>query len=292
MHEQSNSSLRWTIKGVLQWTAEYFKQKGIPTGRLDAEILLAHCLGIDRLRLYLNMDRPLSPQERTLFRGLVRRRGGREPVALITGKKEFWSILFRTVPGVLIPRPDTEILVEAVLEEVRGNSSPAILEIGTGSGAVSVAVAKEKPAAKILATDIDPVAASTARLNGKDAMVVKSLEFLAADLFSALREGPHFDVICSNPPYIVSDAIDSLQPEIRKFEPLTALDGGADGLDVIRRLAGEAQRYLKHGGALILEIGDSQADAVSEVLASHGNLRDIHTLRDLSGKIRVVQGRL
>jgi release factor glutamine methyltransferase len=291
MEDRPLYPIRWTIKEVLNWTSDYFRQKGILSARLDAEVLLAHCLGADRLHLYLNMDRPLTPAERGGFRELVRRRGRREPVALITGRKEFWSLLFRAVPGVLIPRPDTEILVEAVLEEIRHNPTPVVLEIGTGSGAIGVALAREKPGAVVVAVDIDPLAASTARLNARDAGVEGAMEFLAGDLLAALSHRARFDVICSNPPYIPSAEICSLEPEIACFEPLTALDGGPDGLDVIRRLIREAGHYLKPGGTIMLEIGDAQFDAVQELFASLGSFQEIRGRRDLSGRIRVVQGR-
>ncbi|MBI5571056.1 MAG: peptide chain release factor N(5)-glutamine methyltransferase [Desulfomonile tiedjei] len=283
--------VRWTIQDVLAWTTDYFKKKGIPSARLDAEILLAHALGVDRLHLYLSMDRPLRPDERSQFRDVVRRRAGREPVALITGKKEFWSIQLRTVPGILIPRPDTEILVEAVVEEIRDNPTPTIMEIGTGSGAIAVAVARENPRATVVATDVNPLAVSTARLNADDAGVGERVRFVACDLFEAIRPAAAFDVICSNPPYIPRDEIPSLEPEITQFEPIRALDGGPDGLDVIRALAAQAPLRLKPGGALVLEIGETQEIAVRELFSSLAGLQEIRTLRDLAGKPRVVKGR-
>lgn len=292
MNDQYHTPVRWTIKGVLEWTAEYFKTKGISTGRLDAEVLLAHCLSVDRLHLYLNMDRPLAPDERARFRALVRRRAAREPVALITGKKEFWSLQLQVVPGILIPRPDTEILVEAVLNEVRENPSPFVLEIGTGSGAVALSVAQEKPAAFVLATDVDPLAIFTARANARSLALPETVCFASSDLFEAIRETRAFDVVCSNPPYIPRDTIPELEPEITRFEPIRALDGGPDGLDIIRQLARQAPAYLKPGGALLLEIGDSQDEAVQEIFSSLGGLRDVSAIRDLAGTPRVVKGRL
>lgn len=291
MDDRQNIPARWTIKDVLEWTAGYFRKKGITTARLDAEVLLAHCLGVDRLQLYLNLDRPLKQEERVRYRELIRRRGMREPVALIRGVKEFWSLRLRAAPGVLIPRPDTEALVEAVLEEIRERSSPAILEIGTGSGAISVAIALENRDARIIATDIDQQALEAALFNARNLGVEASIDFLASDLFEALREGGRFDVICCNPPYIPSDVIPTLDPEIN-FEPRQALDGGPDGLSVIRRLVLQAKHYLQDRGALIIEIGSEQEAWVREMFETLGGLQDVRTFSDLSGKPRVVSGRL
>lgn len=290
MEQQQKTPSRWTIKDVLEWTAAYFKKRGIATARLDAEVLLAFCLSADRLFLYLNLERPLLLAERVRYRELVRRRAMREPVSLIIGKKEFWSIPFRVVRGVLIPRPDTEILVEAVLEEIRSVPDPRILEIGTGSGAVSVAIAKENPAARILATDVSLLALETAALNAMECGVSGAIDFLATDLFLGVKPGRLFDVICSNPPYIPSDRIATLDPEIN-FEPLLALDGGPDGLDSIRRIAVQAKHFLKDHGALIIEMAPEQEEQVRRIFTKLAGLEDIRVFPDLSGKVRVVKGK-
>jgi release factor glutamine methyltransferase len=291
MEDQSKTPARWTIGAILNWTASYLSDKGARAPRLDAEILLSHSLNVDRLYLYLNLDRPLRPDERSQFRDLVRRRAAREPVALITGKKEFWSISFRIKPGVLIPRPETEILVEAVLQEMKDHPAPRMLEIGAGSGAVSVAVATENPRAEIFATDIEPAVLETARLNAEDARVGASVQFVAMDLFAAIRQGICFDVICSNPPYIPTDIIPTLEPEVRDFEPLRSLDGGPDGLNVIRRLTAHAADFLNRPGALALEFGDGQEEDARNILASSG-FTEIRIFRDLAGKARVIRGRV
>jgi release factor glutamine methyltransferase len=288
MQDQPKTPTRWTTKDVLEWTAAYFKTKAIATARLDAEVLLAHCLGTDRLHLYLNLDRPLAPTERARYREMVRRRALREPVSLIIGRKEFWSIPFRVVPGVLIPRPDTEILVEAVLNEVRDNPCPRILEIGTGSGAIAVAVAHEHPDADVFATDVDLTALEAAEFNIQKTGAPVIL--MGADLFAPIRPGVRFDVICSNPPYIPNQVIPTLEPEI-DFEPLLALQGGADGLDVIRKLVPQAVGFLKESGALLLEIDSGQETAVHQIFAASGFTK-IKSIPDLSGKPRVVKGRL
>ena len=291
MDERQNIPARWTIKDVLEWTAGYFRKKGITTARLDAEVLLAHCLGVDRLHLYLNLDRPLRQEERIRYRELIRRRAMREPVALIRGVKEFWSLRLRAAPGVLIPRPDTEALVEAVLEELRDRPVPNILEIGTGSGAIAVAIALENPRARIVATDIDKLALEATRFNAENLGASASISFIASDLFTAFREGSKFDVVCCNPPYIPSDVIATLEPEIN-FEPRLALDGGPDGLNVIRHLVSQARNYLADRGALIIELGSEQEPWVREMFETLGGLHDVHAFPDLSGKPRVVSGRL
>ncbi|MGB6063367.1 MAG: peptide chain release factor N(5)-glutamine methyltransferase [Desulfomonilaceae bacterium] len=291
MDRPQNLPTRWTVKDVLEWTAAYFKKKGITTARLDAEVLLAHCLGVDRLHLYLNLDRPLKQEERAQYRELIRRRAMREPVSLIRGIKEFWSLRLRAVPGVLIPRPDTEALVEAVLEAIRDHPNPNILEIGTGSGAISIAIALENRLSRIVATDIDFRALEAARFNAINLGAAASIDLLAADLFAAIRPESKFDVVCCNPPYIPSDVIPTLDPEIN-FEPRKALDGGPDGLSVIRRLVSQAGNYLTENGALIIEIGSEQEPSVREMFETLGGLHDIRTFRDLSGKPRVISGRL
>lgn len=291
MEHHSKPSLRWTIKSVLDWTAQYFASKGVGSPRIDAEVLLAHCLGKDRLYLYLNLEKPLSLQERDRYRELVRRRAAREPVALIVGSKEFWSIQFKVAPGILIPRPDTEILVEAVLEEIRSVADPRVMEIGTGSGAVAVSILHDKQQATIIATDIDVPALGMASLNAREAHVGGAFHCVASDIFSAIRPGEKFDVICSNPPYIPTQDIPALEPEITEFEPIRALDGGPDGLDVIRRIARDARNYLKDQGAIIMEVGDGQADSVADILSELCGCRTIRKFLDLSGKQRVVKGK-
>jgi release factor glutamine methyltransferase len=288
MQSPLKPSTRWTTKDILEWTTAYFRTKAIATARLDAEVLLAHCLETDRLHLYLNLDRPLAPTERARYRELVRRRALREPVSLIIGRKEFWSIPFRVVRGVLIPRPDTELLVEAVLEEIRDNVCPSILELGTGSGAVAVALSHERPDALVLATDIDVAALEIAAFNVRKVGV--SVILLGGDLLEPIRPGARFDLICSNPPYIPNQVIPTLEPEIN-FEPLTALQGGVDGLDVIRRLVPQAAKFLKKTGVLLLEMDSDQEADVHDIFMSSG-FTEIKSISDLSGKPRVVKGKL
>jgi release factor glutamine methyltransferase len=291
MDESAKISSRWTIREVVQWTTDYFRQKGIESARLDAEVLLAHALRADRLYLYLNLDKPLSQQERDKYRELVTRRARREPVALITGRKEFWSINLRVCPGVLIPRPETEVLVQAVLDEIRELRQPRVLDIGTGSGAVAIAIAHDRPDARVIATDRDPGAASLTWLNAKESDTAEHMAVLAADLFSSFRTGPHFHVICSNPPYVSDDDMMTLAPEIVRFEPRSALAAGPEGLDVIGAIASQAREFLAEHGALILEMGAGQEKAVREIFKSAGLDKEIAVFKDLAGIPRVVKGR-
>lgn len=286
--EKRQKQKTWTIKNILEWTAEHFRNRGISTARLDAEVLLANALRVNRLYLYLNLERPLSPEERNIFRELVRRRSAREPVSLIIGRKEFWSITLRVQRGVLIPRPDTETLVEATCAALRGIADAQVLEIGTGSGAVSIAVAKEFPQAGIFATDINLKALKLAKHNASEAGV--DILFFACDLFSAITSGETFHVICSNPPYVKSSIIPNLDPEIN-FEPISALDGGPDGLDVIRKMVPAAKGRLRTGGELLVEMASDQEDEVRQIFSGAG-FTDVSVNRDLAGRPRVMRGRI
>jgi release factor glutamine methyltransferase len=279
---------KWTIKEILEWTTAYFKTKGIRTARLDAEVLLGYALNVNRLHLYLNFEKPLLPSERMRFRELVRRRALREPVSLIIGKKEFWSLTLKVKRGVLIPRPDTETLVQTTLDIVSSLDKPKILEIGTGSGAVAIAIAHERPDAHVYANDLNPVALDLARENALNTKA--NVLIFGCDMFSALKDGTKFDVICSNPPYIPDDVIETLDPEI-DYEPMEALKGGPEGLDVITKIVAEAPAFLNRHGRIALEIDFDQAEKVSQLLKTAG-LEVDRISRDLSGKPRVVIGRI
>ncbi len=292
VHEKRSRGKSWTIKSLLEWTTAYFTKIGLRTPRLDAEVLLANTLGVDRLYLYLNMDRPTEGYERTKYREAVRRRARREPVALITGEKEFWSFTFKVVPGVLIPRPDTEILVECVKRAISALENPRILELGVGSGAVSVSILRENERATLVGTDISELALRLTKENAIKGGVASRISLLASDLFEALRPEPQFHVICSNPPYIPTSDLATLEPEIKYFEPLTALDGGKDGLEVIRRIVKEVASYLKQDGIMVLEVGESQAPAVKEIIQTFTSCKEVLVQKDLTAKDRVVIGRL
>jgi release factor glutamine methyltransferase len=278
----------WTLLKVLQWTADYLAQKGVETGRRDAELLLGATLELDRVGLYLNYDRPLTPAELSAFRERVGRRARREPLQHILGRTEFWSLPFLVTPAVLIPRADTEVLVEEALKRLTGPCQ--ILDVGTGSGAIAVALAHELPSATVWAVDASAEALAVAAENARNNGVEGRVSFLRADL-GALPGGP-YDLVVANPPYIPAGEVFDLMPEVRDFEPHLALNGGADGLDCYRRLLPAAAVCLKPGGWLLLEVGCGQAPQVLELLAANGKYQDFYSTRDLSGIERVVGGRL
>jgi release factor glutamine methyltransferase len=273
----------WTILRVLSWTQGRFAERGLGTPRLDAELLLAHALGRDRVGLYTHFDQPLHGDELAKFRELIKRRLAGEPVAYLVGKKEFRSLELSVDARVLVPRPDTETLVEAALALV--GETPRIVDVGTGSGAIALALKAARPGAEVLAVDRSPEAAAVARGNAE--RLALAVEVLVGDLLAPVA-GP-FDLIVSNPPYIPSGEIPSLAPEVQR-EPRLALDGGPDGLEVIRRLIADAPRLLAPLGALAMEVGAGQAPSVLALLARAG-FASPSTARDLAGIDRVVTAR-
>ncbi len=288
----------WTIIKLLEWTTSYFNSHHIDSPRATAEMLLAHALKLKRIDLYLQYDRPLNKDELADFKALIQRRCKKEPVAYIVGRKGFWNHEFDVDPSVLIPRPDTECLLEAVLallpcasaEKAVPLAPKYILELGTGSGAVIVSLAAERPDAVFFATDRSVKAIRQARFNALQHGVADKIRFLAADWFDAFQSPkPVFDIICSNPPYIPTGKIQALQPEIRCFEPLQALDGRQDGLFDIRYLICHAPAYLRTGGVLLLEIGHDQQSDVQQIADSCNYYEKVHFVRDYAGKDRVAR---
>jgi release factor glutamine methyltransferase len=292
MNQQKQTEPEWTIIKLLQWTTSYFKSNGIDSPRATAEILLAHTLGLKRIDLYLRHDQPLNRNELDLFKSLIKRRTNREPVAYITGGKEFWSMELAVSKDVLIPRPETECLVEealSVLAKKDDRNQKKILEIGTGSGAVILAVASQKPGHMYFASDISVNAACIALKNAKRLGFEDKTSFFCGDWFLPLRQKDNFfDIIISNPPYIRKGDIGNLQPEINRFEPREALDGGEDGLDKIRHIIEHAHRFLTNEGSLLLEIGHDQKDAVDSIIKETGNYKRVYFRKDYSGFDRVV----
>ena len=277
---------RWTVLKMLQWTAEYFSGKGIESARLEAELLLAATLGLNRVGLYVNFERPLDTGELAAFRERVRRRAQREPLQYILGETEFWSLAFNVGPAVLVPRADTEILVEEALMRIEG--AARILDVGTGSGAIAIALAHEKPEIKVTALDCSEQALEVARSNALSNGVADRVVLLAGDL-AALPAGP-FEMVVSNPPYIPSKDWEGLMPEVRDYEPRLALDGGGDGLQAYRHLAAQAGQLLAPGGWLLVEVGIGQAAEVGALFAAVG-LVDVGQRDDYSGIPRVVMGK-
>jgi release factor glutamine methyltransferase len=282
----------FSIRSALLWGAQVLRQAGLENSRLDAEVLLRHVLNMEKEQLCVNGDAPISAGQEAEFRGLLLRRSRREPVAYITGHKEFWSVDFFVTPAVLIPRPETELLVEVALQYARQlaiRSSVKVLDIGTGSGAISVCLAKEQAASQIFAVDISPVALDVARLNARRHGVADRIRFLAGDLFAPVKPLPEtFDLIVSNPPYIRSGELSLLAPEIREWEPTVALDGGPDGLDTYRRIIEEGHSYLTTGGSIVLEIGADMASAVADLFSRSGCYGPAFVYQDYAGKDRVI----
>ncbi len=281
----------WTIRRILQWTTSHLAQRGSSSPRLDAEILLAHARGCRRIDLYTHFDEELSEDERSRMRELVRRRAAHEPVAYLVGHREFFSLDFEVDRHVLIPRPDTETLVMAVLDTLRQQPTfRRVLELGTGSGCAAVAVAVQSPGVNLTATDVDPAALAIAQRNARRHNVADRIRFLAGDLFAPLDESARFDVIFSNPPYVATHEFEQLAPDVRDHEPRRALDGGRDGLDVIRRIIAECPRYLVPGGRLLLEIDPAQAEAVQQQMRDTGRFVAVEAVADLAGRTRVIAG--
>jgi len=259
----------WTVARLLEWTTGRFKERGIDSPRLEAEILLACALGIRRIDLYVRHDQIVDDAGRARFRDMVRRRQEGCPTAHIVGKKEFYSLDFAVSPATLIPRPDTELLVDEALRLAKPLMEPLIADIGTGTGCVAVALAHRLPKARIVAVDISPEALETARGNATRLGVADLVDFRLGDLLAPLA-GLRPDLIVSNPPYIPTNDIAGLDPGVRDHEPALALDGGPDGLRVIERLAEQALSLLAPGGRLLVEIGAGQEDGARGVLTRAG----------------------
>jgi release factor glutamine methyltransferase len=276
---------------LLDWTTNYLRQKGSESPRLDTEVLLAHALGCKRIDLYARHTEEASEQARQKFRELVRQRVEGCPVAYLVGRKEFFSLEFEVNRAVLIPRPDTECVVDECLRLAKGMAEPAILDIGTGSGCLAVAVAKHHKTARVTAVDISPEALAVASANASKHGVAERIRLLQGDLFAPLPAGERFDFILSNPPYIPHDDIGKLAAGVRDYEPHRALDGGADGFAVFERLIAEAPAYLKANGCLLIEIGSPQEAPARERIGRREGYELAKTIHDGSGHPRVLMAR-
>ena len=291
-NQGKNTTPEWTILKLLQWTAAYFKKYHIESPRPCAEMLLAHTLSCQRLELYLEYDKPLDALELARFKTFIKRRIAGEPVAYIEGRKGFWKQVLEVSGDVLIPRPETECLVETALEVIPKDApeSPRrILELGVGSGAVTLALASERTDNFFWASDLSNEALLLAKRNILNYNTDADIHFIAGDWLEPFVPKPIFNLIISNPPYIRTEALEHLQPEIYKYEPLIALDGGADGLNAIRRIIRNAHRYLKRQGYLILEIGHDQEEAVREIAEKGGHYKKIAFIKDYNDHKRVVR---
>jgi release factor glutamine methyltransferase len=281
----------WTIADVLRWAADDFRARGIESPRLDAEVLLARALGTTRIQLVVDARRALSAEELARFREMVKRRRAHEPVAYVLGEREFYGRVFRVDRRVLVPRPDTETLVEVALERTRGVSmSMRALDLCTGSGCVAITLARERPTAVVYATDASEDALAVARENALR-LGAYNVALRAGDLYAACPASLRFDVITANPPYIAHGEMPTLMQDVRDFEPLLALEAGEDGLEVLRRVVAGAPEYLAPGGVLAVEVGAGQAPAVAELFRSAG-FDSIELRRDYARIERVVSGML
>lgn len=287
---QDARTAEWTILELLRWTTKYFEEKGIASARLDAECLLADALGCDRLRLYVDYEKPLMTAERDRFREQVRRRAQeRLPVAYLLGVREFWSLSFEVSRDVLVPRPETETLVSAALEFLTDpDREYRVLDLGTGSGCIAAAIASACPRAQLTATDLSRTALEIAERNAKSLDLSDRVRFVAGDLFEPVAT-ERFDAIVSNPPYVARSEAENLPPEL-DHEPELALFGGDDGLSVIRRLTEAAKGHLEPGGFLGIEIDPRQAQTVSKWLRESG-FDAVEERRDLARDSRVVVAR-
>ena len=286
--------IRRTIQKSLRWGIGHLKDSGVDNSRLDADVLLAHCLDIERVKLYVYNDKILDGREWEKYRKCIERRSKSEPVAYITECKEFHSLKFRLTKEVLIPRPETEILVEEVLKEYsslkENNDSLRILELGTGSGIIAVSLAKEVKNLNIMATDISlgiiKIASDNARLHKVDDKII----FFVGRFLEAIKEKrKQFDFIVSNPPYLSESDWVNAQPEIKEYEPQDSLLGGGDGLDFYRTIMPDVITLLRNDGFLMLEVGVGQADKVSDMIRKTSRYRKLEQIKDLSGIPRLVK---
>jgi release factor glutamine methyltransferase len=292
--EQAPAAVRPTLRAGLMDGSRFLSLAAIESARLDAEVLLRHVMGIDKAQFYLRIDESIEREVEFRFWELLRRRAGREPLAYITGRKEFWSLDFGVTPAVLIPRPETELMVDVVLERARqlASSRLKIVDLGTGCGVIAVCLARELPKAEISAVDISRAALEVARANAERHGVADRIRFLHGDLFAPLaEERESFDLIVANPPYVRSGDVATLEPEIRDWEPMAALDGGKDGLDFYRRIASHCRDYLTATGQVLLEIGDAMGESVAQIFATTARFEETALWRDYAGKDRVIAAR-
>ena len=276
----------------MKWTEQYFGSKDVESPRLDAEVLLSHVLKKERIYLYVHFDEPLEPEELTLYREYIKKRIQRMPVAYIIGQREFMGLPFKVTPAVLVPRPDTEILVQAVMDHLKeaaggAESGGTVADIGTGSGAISLSLLHYLPELRAMTVDISPEAVAVAQENADALGVADRIAFFTGDLLAPLQ-GEVFDAIVSNPPYIPDGDIAGLEPEVRTYEPMNALAGGADGLDFYRRLIKEGTPFLRAGGFMAFEAGIHEAAAIAELASAEPVLGKTEILKDYAGIDRVV----
>jgi release factor glutamine methyltransferase len=284
----------WTIRRLLEWTILFFTRKQIDSPRLAAELLLSHVLRIPRIKLYTDYERVIGEKDLAAFRALVQRAAAHEPIAYLTGIGHFFNLEFEVTRDVLIPRPDTETLVENVLQLVRhqsGMESPRILDLCTGSGCIAISLAHRLKAARVIATDLSDAAVAVARRNVERLELTGRVTIEQGDLFEALGkvvDPQPFDLIVANPPYIPSGQIPSLDRNVREYEPIVALDGGMDGLNIHRRILAGMSERLRPGGHFFLEIAFDQGEIARQIVSAYEQYEGIQLLKDYGGRDRVL----
>ncbi|MFO0873476.1 MAG: peptide chain release factor N(5)-glutamine methyltransferase [Phycisphaerales bacterium] len=292
MPSPTSAPRRWTTRELLQWTSGHFREKGVDSPRVCAEMLLAHVLGCERMRLYMEADRPAAPEELVRFRELVARAGRHEPVQYLVGHAWFFSRKLEVDASTLIPRPSTETVVETALVHFREHAidAPRVLDLCTGSGCIAISIAAQLPGATIVATDVVPAALALAARNARAHNVATRIEFREGSLWEPIADDEPFDAICANPPYISDLEWDDVPPNVKHHEPASALRAGPDGLDLVRPTVGGASARLAPGGLLAVEIAASQ-EAASLRLARDSGLVDARVVRDFEGLPRVLRAR-
>lgn len=275
-----------TLLEILNKTTEYFKKCGVPDARLDAQYILAKGLSMTRMDLYLKFDRPVTDDELARMRPMVQRRGKREPLQHILGSTSFRGLEIQCDARALIPRPETEVLVEKALEIIAEKKNPILADVGTGTGAIAIALATARPDAIVYAFDISAEALQLAQINVNAHKLTERVILVKSDLLSAAEPSLAFDCIVSNPPYIPHAMMPDLQPEVRSFDPALALDGGADGLDLVRPLYIQAQNCLKPGAGILLEVGEGQVSRIQQEILSYPGLIWGQSFKDFQGVVR------
>lgn len=285
----------WTIGHLLKWTTDYLRDIGSETPDLDSQILLAEARGCQRIDLFTAFNEPASEHVRTAFRELVRRRAEGMPVAYLVGRREFYSLSFRVTPDVLIPRPETELVVVTLLDRIKerqqSDQPVTIADVGTGSGVIAVCTAREVPNSRVTAIDCSNAALEVARANAADYQVADRIDFIQGDLLSELPETTQFDFIASNPPYVSTSEFDTLAADVKDHEPQTALVAGPQGTELIERLIPQAAERLQPGGWLLMEISPMIEQAVDRLIQAEDQFEQGPTIKDFAGHARVVQAK-
>ena len=293
MNKQTTQAEEWTVGRLLTWTTDYLKSHGVEGARLDAEVLLAEARGCKRIDLYAAFNDPASDEVRAAFRELVRRRSEGTPVAYLVGRREFYSLDFSVSPDVLIPRPETELLVIALLDRLKQHAGqPAsVLDLGTGSGIIAICAARHAAGARITATDVSPAALKIAAANAARLEVAERIRFLQSDLLASVPAGEPFDFIVSNPPYISTAEMAALPTDVRNHEPHLALHGGEHGWEIVARLIDESAPRLRSGGWLLVEISPMLKESVEGLIRADSRYELHPTSKDLAGLPRILQAR-